>query len=168
MIRQDQVCNMLVRLAELPTGDSIDFVDSSFFLNKTEARLPSPDEVRQQAVQAGRRLQTQRSPPVVFEEQGLLVKYGSEITIAEGQCLRFFKKHMKIRVPTPELYGWRVDGDQTFLYMELVHGNTLEDRWPSLSGDERTSICRELKTMVESWRGLQQESNPFFIGRWPD
>lgn len=166
---QHQTCggasDMLVRVAEIPRGDSIDIRGSSFF--KSGGRdLPSPTEVREEGIRVNARLaRSSRPPPVVLKEQGLLVKYGPEITIAEAQCLWFFNRHMRGKVPTPELFGWRRDGAETFIYMELVQGQTLEERWPSLDDEERKLICREMKECVKAWRGLRQETEPYYIGK---
>jgi hypothetical protein len=45
--------------------------------------------------------------PVQFESLNLLVKYGKEITIAEGQCLWALCHFLPSQVPVPEVYvGW--------------------------------------------------------------
>ena len=158
---------MLVRPSELPAGEWMEFRNSSYFI-KNNVDLPSPEDVRQQGAREdeGPVCRGEDRPrAVVFKELGLLAKYGTEITIAEAQCLWFFNRHLKNKVPTPELFVWRHDDNQVFIYMQLVQGDTLEQRWPSLSTEERRSICRELKGFVETWRGLQQETQPYFIGK---
>ena len=67
----------------------------------------------------------------------LIVKFGFEVSIAEGQCLWALRRLLRDHVPVPEVYGWRQDGEQVFIYMELVAGVTLEERWESLSSEER-------------------------------
>lgn len=103
-------------------------------------------------------------PPVLFKNQGLVVKYGWEITVAEAQCLWYMNRHMKDQIPTPELYGWCRDNGETFIYMQFVDGDTLEDAWPQLTEAERDNICSQLRACIKAWRGLRQESEPFFIG----
>ncbi len=102
--------------------------------------------------------------PVLLEELDLVVKYGKDILIAEAQCLWYFSRHMRDDVPTPELYGWQVDGSQTFIYMEFVHGETLADAWPSMSEEDKDAIGEELHRCIAAWRGLRQESEPYYIG----
>ena len=156
---------MLVRLADLPTGESRDFRDTAFFADGNTS-LPSPDEVYQAGIEVHEGpISTARPPPVVFRDLGLLVKYGSEITIAEAQCLWFLNRHMEDSVPTPQLYGWRTHGSQVFIYMELIRGDTLRERWTGLSDQHRDVILRELRACVNSWRGLRQETEPYFIGK---
>jgi hypothetical protein len=106
-----------------------------------------------------------RPPPVKFADRGLIVKYGTEITLAEGQCLIFVRKVLYPKVPVPEVYGWSSDKGQTFLYMELVHGLTLEERWGTLAEHERLSVCEQLRCMIDLWRGLKQDPLQPFIGK---
>lgn len=155
----------IVQVAELPSAENIVFRESSFF-QKNGPDLPSPKEIREKDVRINSyRARSSRPPPIPFEELGLVVKYGSEITIAEAQCLWYFNRYMKDVVPTPELFGWCHDDGETFIYMELVNGDTLEDAWPSLSQEEKDIICGQLRTCVEAWRSLRQETEPYFVGK---
>lgn len=153
-----------MRIEELPHGENETFYDTSFF--KIErASFPSPAEVRLRRTQDGYDQPSVTRPlPVRYPNQRLLVKYGSDITLAEGQCLWFMEGRLGDRVSVPEIYGWRRDGEETFLYMELLGGETLEARWEDLSVGERTDVCRQLRGIVDSWRELRQESEPFFLG----
>ncbi|KAB5545722.1 hypothetical protein GE09DRAFT_1061142 [Coniochaeta sp. 2T2.1] len=141
----------VVHISELPTGKNF-IVQSSSFFRRNPASLPSPDN--------GADAAGPRPPPVRFEELGLIVKYGLDITIAEGQCLWYLNKHMKDEVPTPELFGWRRDNGETFIYMQLIHGKTMEEAWPSLSPDERSSICEQLRGYVKAWQRFAKSQNP--------
>lgn len=155
----------IVKVAELPSAENIVFRDSSFF-KRNGTELPSPKEIREEDIKVnGFRARSRRPPPIPFEELGLVVKYGSVITIAEAQCLWYFNRYMKDTVPTPELFGWYQDGGETFIYMELVDGDTLEDAWPSLSPEEQDIICGQLRTCVEAWRSLRQEAEPYYVGK---
>ncbi|KAJ9129646.1 hypothetical protein NKR19_g10263 [Coniochaeta hoffmannii] len=154
----------VVRIAELPSEDTLTIRESCFFKNN-QVDLLTPDEVRRK----DRELNGDFRPrsyrlPVTFEELGLIVKYGFDITVAEAQCLWYFNKHMKGEVPTPELFGWCVDDGQTFIFMELIPGQTLEEAWPSLSEEHRLSVCEQLRKCVEAWRALRQESEPYYVG----
>ena len=158
----------ILHIEELPNEESVVFRDSSYFKNNS-GELPTPDVIRQKDIEINdTRTRTSRPYPIPFEERGLVVKYGSEVTIAEAQCLWYFNKHMKDEVPTPELFGWCRDGDETFIYMQLVQGSTLEEAWPSLNNEERVSICEELRRCVGAWRELRQESEPYYIGTKSD
>jgi len=65
-------------------------------------------------------------------------------------------------VAVPEIYGWCRDGNVDFVYMELVEGDTLEQRWPSLSAEERWEISKQLRGMLKSLASLEQKD--LFIG----
>lgn len=75
--------------------------------------------------------------------------------ISEGQCLYAIGQHLKGHVPVPEIYGWRTDGDQTFIYMEHLHARTLEQAWDMLEPDDRVSVCSELRTICNNIRQLE-------------
>lgn len=142
----------------LPSGSSVVFKESTYFLrNGPEISLPLPAEVRahQLPVQYG---------PVQFESLNLLVKYGKEITIAEGQCLWALRRFLPSQVPVPEVYGWCEDNGEVFIYMELVKGVTLEKRWESLSKHERKIVCDQLRAMLLALRNLQQDPKDQFLG----
>jgi hypothetical protein len=59
-------------------------------------------------------------------------------------------------VPVPEVFGLTEDEEQRFIYMSLIEGDTLQDRWCDLSEDERRAICKEFRHMVKVWRALEQ------------
>jgi aminoglycoside phosphotransferase len=95
---------------------------------------------------------------------GLYVKWGSEIRTAEGQSLYAIRHYLKNDVPVPEIYGWRTDGDQVFLYMEAISGSTLEQSWPDIEENDRLRICGELRAIFDTVRQLKQDSTDSFIG----
>ncbi|OAL55171.1 kinase-like protein [Pyrenochaeta sp. DS3sAY3a] len=143
------------------------FRNSAFFTKPNEpVALPSPTEVREAASRSSdpNVANKNRPPPVVFPDLGLLVKYGREITIAEGQCLLFVRNNLSNVVPIPEVYGWCKDDGQVFIYMELVEGITLEKSWEAMAESERMAVCQQLREMINAWRGLKQEFSPPFIG----
>lgn len=161
-----------VQLAPLmiPQSPDFDVKGSRFF--RIFTKLPSPEEVRSQAKAqhltggnpfsiAGPHV---RPPPVIFKDLGLFVKWGSAVRISEAQCLYALRQLLKDYVPVPEIYGWREDGDQTFIYMEHLHAQTLEQVWDSLEPDGRDSICCELRTIYNNLRQLEQEPENPFIG----
>ena len=94
-----------------------------------------------------------RPAPERFPELDLIVKWGTDVAIAEGQCLWFMRKRLP-QVPVPQIYGWRWYGQLILLYMELVLGNTLSKRWPSMAEVERNDLCGQLREMVTCWRAI--------------
>ncbi|KAF2258103.1 kinase-like protein [Lojkania enalia] len=150
-----------------PYDENVLFRNSSFFTKRNASPFfPSPSVIREVASQSknpNARLAT-RPPPVTFPNIGLLVKYGTEVTIAEGQCLLFIRNNLSKAVPVPEVYGWCKDNGQVFIYMELVDGVTLEKSWDAMAQKDRISICQQLRHMVDAWRNLKQNFSPPFIG----
>ncbi|KAK2800951.1 hypothetical protein FQN50_007926 [Emmonsiellopsis sp. PD_5] len=163
----------------IPTSPNFDVEDSQFFKKWTQ--LPSPEEVRAQAkVQhaAGVTLDNRknfsltgphvRPPPVLFEHLGLFVKWGTATKISEAQSLYAVGKYLQGNVPVPQIYGWRVDGAEKFIYMEYIQGQTLEQVWDTLSADECVSICNELRTICGNLRQLEQDpSDPILAAFLP-
>jgi aminoglycoside phosphotransferase (APT) family kinase protein len=96
----------------------------------------------------------------------LLVKYGSSLSIAEGQCLWAIRKALGQDIPVPEVYGWRRDGNEVFIYMQLIEGQTLEDIWDKLAQTDRALIRHQLRHIVTSLRSLRQASGDPFVGKF--
>ncbi|KAG7150347.1 hypothetical protein HYQ46_000714 [Verticillium longisporum] len=68
------------------------------------------------------------------------------------------------QVPIPDVFAWTEDEGQGFIYMSLIEGDTLEQRWIDLNEIERQAICAELKPMVKAWRGLKQDGQEPYVG----
>lgn len=149
----------------LPATPNITFPESSFFHRSSQ--LPLPDEVRTRArliSDFGKLSGGTRPPPVQVRSLGLLVKYGSEVTIAEGQCLFALRQLFRGAVPVPEVYGWCKDGQEVFIYMGLVQGETLERQWDTMDSEECLGVCKELRMIMDNVRRLEQDPEHPFIG----
>ncbi|KAK6853770.1 hypothetical protein PG995_010582 [Apiospora arundinis] len=157
----------IISAKSLPSGSSVTFRDSSYFSrNGPNAVFPTPSEVlAQSALQAPSKQRRAQRPPVYFEELGLIVKYGKEpkVNIAEAQCLWALKQAAP-QIPVPEIYGWTQDTDYTYLFIELVHGVTLEKIWDSLPRPGRLKFCGQLRSILTELRALQQEPDNRFLG----
>lgn len=141
--------------------------DSSFFREHRASTLPNPAEVR--AINAGsgnfRGTMFNRPPPVKFPSLGLIVKYGADTTVTEAETQHMVYKQLKDRVPVPEVFGWTENGGQVFIYMALISGETLEQRWGALNDEERKAICKELNGMVKAWRLLEKPDQVLYVGK---
>ena len=152
-------------VSSLPTDENIDFKDTLFFKQEREQSLPSPDEIRDHARRRREESEHRGHPqPVHLKHLKLTVKFGPHVDIAEGQCLWAVGRLLKDQVPVPEIYGWRHDGGEVFLYMEYIKGVTLEESWESLEDEERAGICEELREMVMNLQQLEQDPDDQFIG----
>lgn len=65
-----------------------------------------------------------RPPLAVFEDMDLVVKYGILVRIPEAQSLYAVHRFLNGRVTVLVVYGWCTDGDEKFIYMQYVHGQT--------------------------------------------
>jgi hypothetical protein len=149
-----------ISVETLPSGPSIVFKESKYFSqNGPGFPFPSPAEIH-----ASERSGLGWSRTARFEALNLIVKYGKDITIAEGQTLWALRRLLPSQVPVPEVYGWCEERGEVFIYMELVEGVTLEDRWGSLSTQARIDICEQLRVMLLELRALQQDPNDRFLG----
>ena len=68
-------------------------------------------------------------------------------------------------MPVPEVYGWCQDNGETFIYMELIEGITLEQSWPELDVEGRLHVCTQLHHILENLRQLKQYPTDPFIGK---
>ncbi|KAF4445642.1 phosphotransferase enzyme family protein [Fusarium austroafricanum] len=105
-----------------------------------------------------------RPPPAHFEEMGLFVKWGITVQISEAQSLYAIRRLLKGAVPVPEVYGWRTEGNEKYIYMEHVNGTSLEKVWPVMGRDDKHSICRELGMIHQRLRQLEQDPEDPFVG----
>ncbi|KAL2022637.1 hypothetical protein VTK56DRAFT_4981 [Thermocarpiscus australiensis] len=128
--------------------------------------LPSPASIRARNKATGHPdANDPNGPPLVrIPELGLLVKYGYFVTLAEVEGQRYVYQHLQSRVPVPEVMGWAEDAGQGFIYMALINAPTLAARWNSQTEPEETALCKELKAMVEAWRGLKQNPEDIYTG----
>ena len=99
-----------------------------------------------------------------FENLGLIVKFGLHVTVEEALCTWAIRRVLLHDVPVPEVYGWRVDGSEVFIYMELIRGVKLNERWDTLSDHDRSSVCDQLRKIIKSFRRLEQDPEDVFIG----
>lgn len=152
-------------------------VEESFFFSRWD-KLPAPEEVRSQAYiqyASGINLDKRKTfsvagphvapPPVLFKDMGLFVKWGISARISEAQTLYAIRHVLNGAVPVPEVYGWKTQGDEKFVYMEYIPGQSLESAWSTLEHDDRLMICRELRTICGNLRRLEQGPSDNFVGK---
>ncbi|KAK2005649.1 kinase-like protein [Colletotrichum eremochloae] len=137
--------------------------ESSFFEQRRAPTLPAPAEVRARNEELGV-ASFDRPPPVIFSSLGLLVKYGGKVKLLEAQTQMMIHKQLQGKVPVPEIFGWVEDSGQGFIYMALIEGATLQEKWCDMNEDERRVICEELKEMLKALRALEQDSQDRYVG----
>lgn len=60
-------------------------------------------------------------------------------------------------IPVPEIYGWRTEGNQVFLYLECIEGRQLEEVYHLLSHEDKLEIYDQIKMAKAALCRLQQE-----------
>jgi len=103
-----------------------------------------------------------RPQPARFPSLGLIVKFGSYVSVTEGQCLFILQHEKGLRVP--EVYGWTTKDGIVYLYMELIRGVTLEERWPSLSRTSKEAVARQLNRMITHLRSIEADPSDMYVG----
>jgi len=164
-----------VKLSDVPNDSNIDFKDSAYF--RSWEKLPTPTEVRAGALaqyHAGIVTDSRRSfypeepnwspPPVLFQDKNLWVKWGLAVRLSEGQSLYVIRKFLLDVFPVPEIYGWRTDGNEIFIYCEWLRGQTLEWVWDAMKVDDRLGISHELRVAFGNLRRLHQDPQEQFVG----
>ena len=151
--------------SSLPFEENIILKDSSFFKREEYIALPLPSDVRAAADVKDHRYGTSRAQITHFPSLHLTVKWGPEVSIAEGQCLWAIRRQLAGAVPVPELYGWCREGNTVYIYMEMVAGVTMEERWDRLSPGERSQVCEHLREIVQALGSLEQDPDDKFIGK---
>jgi hypothetical protein len=152
-----------IKRSPLPSAESVKFRDSTFF--RHHETLPTTDEIRAASQASGKVGHPDTPPPVPFPAMNLIVKFGRYVTIAEGQCLTMTKSCLQNTVPVPEVYGWCKHGEDVLIYMQLISGVTLKERWESLLVEEKNSISEELRVMMVSLRQLVQSPQEPYVGK---
>lgn len=97
---------------------------------------------------------------------GLAVKYGADVTILEALTQMKVREQLQAQVPIPEVFGWDEDGSQGFIYMSLIKGETLLERWGDMNENERQAVCEELRHIVKAWRALTQDNQDHYVGMY--
>lgn len=100
-----------------------------------------------------------------FEHLSLAVKFGdsSYLRLEEAQTMRAIRQvFVNSEVPVPEVFGWRKHGDQNFIYMSLIPGQTLREAWPTLTKKDKTLIRGDLSRIVRELRQVGQGSSGCF------
>lgn len=88
------------------------------------------------------------------------------MNISEALGLFAVGRFLNGHVPVPEVYGWRTDGDEKYLYMEYIRCQTLKKAWDIMVPSELVTICHELRTIYDYLRRLQQDPSDIFVGKY--
>ena len=83
-----------------------------------------------------------------------VVKYGTQVDLNEGETMLYLSRTTTVRVP--RVFALFRDGEtqKNFIIMERIHGQSLEQVWPSLSKVDKQDIADQLKNSMDELRLL--------------
>jgi hypothetical protein len=112
----------------------------------------------------------------------MIVKYGSHASLIEAKTMLFIAQHTSL--PVPKLYAAytygpldRNVGDfgslyDTYIFMELIPGETLEKAWGTYDSITKSQIASELRGYMEHLRSIPAANYIAFVSKskghpWP-
>lgn len=99
-----------------------------------------------------------------FISDGLVVKYGKHITLAEAEAMHFVAKHTQMHVP--EVVAAYALDDVTYIVMSRVDGKYLQEFWHDGSEAEKEQVLKALQNGMASLRAITADHVGGF-GRTP-
>jgi hypothetical protein len=164
--------------ADLPNDDCVHGLkrdtESTFLkviYNAHSYNGPYPDLVSQPV---GQNVSTGGNTHVVRTSKSLAVKYGPHVKVTEAESLIFLEKSAP-GIPAPRVHACYTMGPfdrdpadfgtvyDTYIVMIFIEGETLDEAWPSLSDDRKSTIAEQLRVHMEELRSVPQHP-PFGIG----
>ncbi|KAF2757271.1 hypothetical protein EJ05DRAFT_486341 [Pseudovirgaria hyperparasitica] len=143
--------------------DSIDFRETSFFRARSDGE-PTPELPTPAIVREARMGKTQGIAE--FRAVNLLVKYGpsSCVPLYEALVTMFIRHQVGTKVPVPEVFGWRVEGNYVYIYLSLIQGQTLDSCWRSLQEREKVAISGQLGGVIATLQSITQDPASEIVG----
>ncbi len=154
--------------SDVPDAEDVTFLDSQSFScpNDRQNCLHSPVGVREPASLKG--LENPHNDwPVILQFSKVVIEYGNYITRGEGQCLWAIRNLLHEGVPVPEVYGWCRDKKEAIVYVQRTPAVTLEERWDSMTIDERMSMGKQLSAIMVALPRPEQDPDDQLIGKNP-
>lgn len=88
----------------------------------------------------------------VWKIENTVVKTGSNVRLTEALSMMFVRQTTSI--PVPRVLDVFTREDQVYLVMEYIKGKSLQSAWRSLTPEQRSNICLELKGYLQQLRNL--------------
>jgi serine/threonine protein kinase len=104
---------------------------------------------------------------VVKLSDTLVAKYGSEVYLVEAETMQYIAENSD--VPLPKVHGTLTNPvtKHTYIIMDLVQGQTLEDLLPSLTKTEKDDIAQLIKIAVDKLHAMPEPGYLGGVGRKP-
>jgi hypothetical protein len=119
-------------------------------LHSLPSRLPSQDEIARSSEFFSKRT----GCAVVGVGRHYVVKYGSQVDLNEGETMLHVARSTAVRVPQVFALFRDEENEKNYIIMERIHGETLEQLWPSLSQVEKEEVSSRLKASMDELRRL--------------
>lgn len=105
--------------------------------------------------------QPDASATVVKINERLAVKFGTRVSLAEADTMRFISSNS--RVPVPKVFAAFSEPETgiNFIVMEFVPGSTLQAAWDTLTAKERSEIAALVKDAMDELRSIKP---PNYLG----
>lgn len=97
------------------------------------------------------------SKAVLQLSDNVVVKIGLNIDTDEQFLLQYLIHHVP-EIPVPKPLGIAQAGNMTCSFMTYIPGDTLENRWPHLTTEQKRSLALELDRILSLLRKLPHES----------
>ncbi|KAK8141920.1 hypothetical protein G3M48_009681 [Beauveria asiatica] len=120
-------------------------------------RLPAPLPPPEVIASADVVLEEYTGRRVVRFGDSYVIKYGSNVSLTEGETLLFLKETQTIAVPEVFALYSRDDvngGKVNYIIMEYISGESLEVRWTLLEPWEKEKIAHQLRTCFNMLRNI--------------
>lgn len=162
--------NTLVKLKEvlvLQCNDGV--INNSGYLGK----LPSAEEVHK-LYEAGthtiHKSKFKDSKIVCFPNDGLLVKFGKDVSKSEAYTLLTLQRMLGDdgNFLAPRVYAWHTNTStrESFLFYNYFPGVTLEKHWHEVSEKDKEEIAMDIKIFLVRMKKLRQENHETWIGEF--
>ena len=97
------------------------------------------------------------SSVILILNDGKIAKLGRHIGLHEADNMNFIRKHTSI--PVPEVFDeYDTSDGRHCIIMSRIPGTTLQEAWPTLSDESRSSIVEQLVGYIHELRQIKGES----------
>jgi len=88
-------------------------------------------------------------------DEDTLVKFGSNITLAEAEAMRFISTHTSIK--TPKVIGAYILEDNGYIIMSYERGKLLPQFWEDSTTEEKEKVIEQLRRYMSEMRAIKGE-----------
>ncbi|KAF2812798.1 kinase-like protein [Mytilinidion resinicola] len=117
-------------------------------------------------VKRGKKLSASGGRTVTQIHSNIVVKTGQGLDLNEVAIMEHIHRVSK-SFPSPQPLGSITYNGMTHLFMTFIEGTSLQELWPSLSADLKTSVRDQLNTILKNLRSLPLPSSQLGSGDPP-